>query len=37
MQRISPKKNKHLTGDDKQEIEECLGKGMPFKHIAKLL
>ena len=27
-------KNKHLTGDDRQEIMECLDKGMTFKAIA---
>ena len=29
------KKNKHLTADDRQEIMECLDKGMPFKAIAR--
>jgi IS30 family transposase len=28
------KKNKHLTLDDRQEIMECLDKGMTFKAIA---
>jgi len=28
------KKNKHLTDDDRQEIMECLDKGMTFKAIA---
>jgi IS30 family transposase len=28
-------KNKHLTLDDRQEIHECLDKGMTFKAIAK--
>ena len=31
------KKNKHLTADDRQEIMECLDKGMPFKAIARRL
>ena len=31
------KKNKHLTQEDRKEIEECLGKRMSFKAIAKLL
>ena len=35
MKKINPKKNKHLTGEDRKEIEECLDKGMSFKHIAK--
>lgn len=29
------KKNKHMTLDDRIEIQECLAKGMPFKAIAK--
>ena len=29
------KKHKHLTADDRQEIMECLDKGMPFKAIAR--
>ena len=29
------KKNKHLTDDDRQEIMECLNKGMAFKAIAR--
>ncbi|MDR0853499.1 MAG: helix-turn-helix domain-containing protein, partial [Clostridiales Family XIII bacterium] len=29
------KKNKHLTGDDRQEIQDCLDHGMTFKAIAK--
>jgi len=29
------KKNKHLTADDRQEIMECLDKGMTFKAIAR--
>jgi IS30 family transposase len=27
--------NKHLTLDERQEIQECLDKGMPFKAIAR--
>ena len=30
-------KNKHLTGEDRQEIMECLDKGMTFKAIAARL
>lgn len=29
------KKNKHMTLDDRLEIQECLNKGMTFKDIAK--
>lgn len=29
------KKNKHMTLEDRIEIQECLGKGMTFKAIAK--
>jgi IS30 family transposase len=29
------KKNKHLTSEDRQEIMECLDKGMSFKAIAR--
>ena len=29
------RKNKHLTLDDRIEIQECLSKGMTFKSIAK--
>ena len=29
------KKNKHMTLDDRIEIQECLCKGMHFKDIAK--
>lgn len=29
------KKNKHMTLDDRIEIQECLNKGMPFKAIAQ--
>lgn len=29
------KKNKHMTLDDRIEIQECLSKGMTFKEIAK--
>ena len=35
MRKNNPKKNKHLTAEDRKEIEECLGKGMDFKHIAR--
>ena len=35
MTKNNPKKNKHLTAEDRKEIEECLGKGMDFKHIAR--
>ena len=28
-------KNKHLTSDERQEIQDCLGHGMTFKSIAK--
>ena len=31
------KKNKHLTQEDRKEIEECLAKRMSFKDIAKLI
>jgi IS30 family transposase len=31
---LKTKKNKHLTGDDRQEIMECLDKDMTFKAIA---
>ena len=31
---INPKKNKHMTFDERQEIHECLNKGMSFKAIA---
>ena len=33
----NPKKNKHLTLEDRKEIEECLCKQMTFKAIAKLI
>ena len=32
---IRIKKNKHLTLDDRQEIHECLDKGMSFKAIGR--
>jgi len=32
--KIEDTKNKHLTFDDRIEIQECLGKGMTFKSIA---
>ena len=31
------KKNKHLTPEDRKEIEDCLCKRMSFKAIAKLI
>lgn len=31
------KKNKHMTLDDRIEIQECLAKGMTFKAIGKLI
>lgn len=34
---LNPKKNKHLTMEDRREIEECLGKRMSFKAIARLI
>lgn len=33
----NPKKNKHLTPEDRKEIEECLSKRMTFKAIAALI
>ena len=33
----NPKKNKHLTLEDRQLIEDCLQKRMTFKAIAKLI
>lgn len=32
---MDEKKNKHMTLDDRIEIQECLSKGMTFKDIAK--
>ena len=32
---MNEKKNKHMTLDDRIEIQECLNKGMTFKNIAK--
>ena len=32
---MNEKKNKHMTLDDRLEIQECLGKNMTFKTIAK--
>ncbi|MDR0817554.1 MAG: helix-turn-helix domain-containing protein, partial [Clostridiales Family XIII bacterium] len=29
------KKNKHLTDDDRQEIQDCLNHGMTFKAIGR--
>lgn len=34
---FNQKKNKHLTMEDRKEIEECLGKRMSFKAIARLI
>ena len=31
------RKNKHLTADERKEIEECLSKRMTFKAIGKLI
>lgn len=31
------KKNKHLTMEDRKELEECLGKRMSFKAISRLI
>ncbi len=33
----NPKKNKHLTIEDRAEIQECLNRRMTFKDIAKLI
>lgn len=33
----NPKKNKHLTPEDRKEIEECLNKRMTFKAIGRLI
>ena len=35
MQNMNERKNKHLTPGDRQEIMECLDKGMTFKAIGK--
>ena len=35
MSDLQSNKNKHLTSDNRQEIMECLDKGMTFKAIAK--
>ena len=32
---INERKNKHMTLNDRIEIQECLTKGMTFKAIAK--
>ena len=32
---INEKKNKHMTLDDRIEIQECLSKGMTFKAIGE--
>ena len=37
MAKESAKKNKHLTPEDRKEIEECLSKRMTFKAIGKLI
>ena len=34
---VDSKKNKHLTHEDRRQIEECLSKRMTFKDIAKLI
>lgn len=31
------RKNKHLTADERKEIEECLSKRMMFKAIGKMI
>ncbi len=33
----NPNKNKHLTAENRQEIEECLTKQMAFKAIGKMI
>jgi hypothetical protein len=35
MANTNPKKNKHLTAEDRQEIQDCLYHGMTFKDIAR--
>ena len=35
MSDLKSTKNKHMTLDDRQEIQECLDKGMYFKAIAR--
>ena len=35
--KTNEKKYKHLTPEDRRQIEECLGKRMTFKSIGKLL
>ena len=37
MLEVTSKKNKHLTLDDRLEIQECLNRKMTFKAIAKLV
>jgi IS30 family transposase len=37
MTKTDPKRNKHLTLDDRNEIQECLNLGMKFKAIAMRL
>lgn len=34
---LNPKKNKHLTPEDRKQIEDCLAMRMSFKDIAKLI
>ena len=31
------KKNKHLTAEDRKEIEDCLRRQMTFKDIAQII
>ena len=33
----NPNKNKHLTGEQRKEVEECLAKRMTFKAIGRFL
>ena len=37
MSNLTTGKNKHMTLDDRVEIQECLSKGMTFKAIGKLI
>ena len=37
MSELNSRKNKHLTKEDRNEIQDCLFKGMTFKAIGKLL
>ena len=34
---LRSKKNKHMTPEDRQEIQECLDRGLDFKTIARLI